>query len=156
MVQRGAESDLPFEAAAIQTISSASRGLPRLVNALCDNALMVAFGSGDAWVTPVHVAQAICDLDLKPADEVSPAAKMNGSIKSLQPQAAPQEAAAPEPSNGTVAAETLHLPPPAPVMSLPLGLRTLEQYLPSERKVPFLMRCAGKLGFVTVERQVRE
>lgn len=140
----GAEEDLPFERDAIHRIGSVSRGLPRLINALCDNALMVAYGSGDACVTAAHVGQAMRDLDLGRAEEILAVPKVNGVAKSN----------AVAKSNGVAAADTLRLPPPSPVMAaLPLRLRTLEKYIPSERKAPLLMRWAGKVRLAPVERE---
>lgn len=146
----GAEEDLPFETDAIRRIGSASRGLPRVINALCNNALMVAYGSGDACVTAAHVEQAIRDLDLGRAEEILAVPKVNGVAR-------PNGVPAPDgvaKSNGVPAPDALHLPPPAPVIAeLPLGLRTLEKYIPSERKPPLLMRWAGKVRLAPVERE---
>ena len=138
----GAEEALPFDEGAIQAIGKASRGLPRGINALCDNALILAYGSGDARVTAVHAQQAIRELDLVREEESQPASKVNG---------VPQ----PEKQNGlnpVAASETLRLPPPTGVI-VPLELKTLQRYSPKERKPPLLMRWAGRLKLAAVERQ---
>ena len=44
-------SDLPFEPGAIQEIATASRGVPRLVNSICDNALIAAYGDDQRQIT---------------------------------------------------------------------------------------------------------
>jgi general secretion pathway protein A len=55
----------PFSAEAVGQIAHWSTGIPRLVNVLCDNALVLAFGEGAATVSTGHVAEVAADLDLK-------------------------------------------------------------------------------------------
>jgi general secretion pathway protein A len=116
----GAENPPPFDAGAIQGIASVSRGVPRIINAICDNALVLAFAAGKQIVTAAHVDQAVRELDLGHLD----AAVMP---MSSQPIELPK----------------LNLPEPS-AMAQPIRLRTLDRYLPSERKPPFLMRWLGK------------
>lgn len=123
----GAENALPFESAAIQTIASVSRGVPRIINVICDNALVIAFSEGKPIVTAAHVDQAVRDLDLDSLD-------LPKSVEPAPPVALPK----------------LNLPEPTQP-GRPIGLRTLEQYLPSE-KAPLLMRWFGKLKLANVER----
>jgi type II secretory pathway predicted ATPase ExeA len=54
-------SDL-FEAAAIDAIATYSGGIPRLVNSLCDNALLRAYSAREKVITPELVTQAARDL----------------------------------------------------------------------------------------------
>jgi general secretion pathway protein A len=54
----------PFGPDAVHTIVFYSNGIPRLINALCDNALIVAFGEGAKAVRASHVLQSAQDLDL--------------------------------------------------------------------------------------------
>ncbi len=61
----GATQPHPFSPQAVAQIAEWSTGIPRLVNVLCDNALMVAFGEGVSVVTPNHVAEVAADLDLR-------------------------------------------------------------------------------------------
>jgi general secretion pathway protein A len=174
----GGESELPFEPAAIHTIGEVSRGLPRLINAMCDNALMSAYASGDARVNTVHVGQAMRDLDLGRGQETLAAPTRNeaqadrlvhansaavanavAQVIGVAPVNGVGQANGVAKTNGVsktngVTALALRLPPPLPMITtLPLGLRTLEKYIPPERKPPFLMRLVGKLRFATVERQ---
>ena len=51
--------EAPFSASAIAGIGQASQGIPRVVNVLCDNTLMQAYGEGSASVELRHVA-AVC------------------------------------------------------------------------------------------------
>jgi len=61
---RSAQSKAPFSAEALAVVAEASSGIPRLINALCDNALITAFAERSRIITPAHVAQAAMDLDL--------------------------------------------------------------------------------------------
>jgi general secretion pathway protein A len=60
----GAKTPPPFAADAYPAIAEASRGIPRLVNAVCDNALMLAFTEKPPVVTPYHIRDAGRDLGL--------------------------------------------------------------------------------------------
>lgn len=132
-VNAGSDQELPFDVAAIRAIGTASHGLPRLINALCDNALILAFGTGVGRVTAAHASQAIRDLDLALPDEPVGTPKLNGAPPSGQ----------------------LRLPPPVGVvepLKRPLVLSTLERYGARGRKAPLLMRWAGRLKLANVER----
>src|SRR5579864_533332 len=60
----GGSAALPFSAEAISLIAGASHGVPRLVNVICDNALLLAHAGGDSWITVDQVRQALRDLDI--------------------------------------------------------------------------------------------
>jgi general secretion pathway protein A len=60
----GGSAAIPFSAEAISLIAGASRGIPRLVNSICDKALMLAYAVGDSWITVDQVQQILRDLDL--------------------------------------------------------------------------------------------
>jgi general secretion pathway protein A len=57
-------TDLPFSPEAIENIAHASRGIPRVINALCDNALLAAVGDKSFRVAGSHVRQVSDSLDL--------------------------------------------------------------------------------------------
>jgi hypothetical protein len=61
--ERGSAA-LPFSAEAISLIAGSSRGIPRLVNSICDNALLSGHAGGDSWITVDQVRQVLRDLDL--------------------------------------------------------------------------------------------
>jgi len=52
-----------FNTKAIQELSTASAGIPRLINILCHKSLLVAYGRGDTKVTNIHVQRAIMDTE---------------------------------------------------------------------------------------------
>ena len=50
-----------FNTKAIQELTRASAGIPRLINILCHKSLLVAYGRGDTKITNIHVQRAILD-----------------------------------------------------------------------------------------------
>lgn len=54
----------PFEREAIRSIAAYSRGIPRLINIICNNALLAAFACGSTLIRASHVVGAAQDLDL--------------------------------------------------------------------------------------------
>ena len=52
-----------FNLKAIQELSLASAGIPRLINILCHKSLLVAYGRCDTKITNVHVQRAIMDTE---------------------------------------------------------------------------------------------
>lgn len=76
----GGKMPPPFTADAYPEIAQWSRGIPRLVNAICDNALMTAFAGKPPIVGPGHVREAARDLSLL-RGVVEPAAARNGAAQ---------------------------------------------------------------------------
>jgi general secretion pathway protein A len=84
----------PFTAEAVKKICEASQGIPRVINVICDNALMEAFGSESAAVEVRHVIDACQDLHLVkaapqtaalPAEALAPIPAVDGfSMKTLE------------------------------------------------------------------------
>jgi general secretion pathway protein A len=87
----GAKGQLPFEPEAVERLTGLSHGIPRVLNALCDNAMTLAFSESIGIVTREHVAQAAQDLHI--SERLSPHAN-------TPPLPTPQhqEAAIPAPS----------------------------------------------------------
>jgi general secretion pathway protein A len=61
---KSAATQPPFSEGCYGEISNWSRGIPRLVNSICDNALMLAFAETSPLVNPSHVVEACKDLSL--------------------------------------------------------------------------------------------
>jgi len=55
---------VPFSQDAMELIAAMSRGIPRLINSLCENALTIAIGEGSMTVEPSHVDAASADLHM--------------------------------------------------------------------------------------------
>jgi general secretion pathway protein A len=110
----------PFAPAVVERIGACARGIPRLINAICDNALTLAFAKGESTVTLEHLLEVARDLDL------------------AEPKPQPQVMEAPGDAPALV-----ELPPP-PVAAA--RFRTLERYggYP-EPKPSFWSRWSGKL-----------
>ncbi len=66
-------SDL-FDTESIELISRYSRGIPRLINAICDNALLIAYTSNRGYITAHDVDEAVVELQLASADQFVPQA----------------------------------------------------------------------------------
>jgi general secretion pathway protein A len=60
----GGKTAAPFSPEALDAIASCSNGIPRLVNAICDNALLLAFAEEARIVDVQHIREAAKDLDL--------------------------------------------------------------------------------------------
>lgn len=54
----------PFSPEAVSGIAEVSRGIPRMINSMCENALTLAFSEGAGTVEPSHVQLAARDLQL--------------------------------------------------------------------------------------------
>ena len=63
-MRAGGTPDVPFSPAALELAARLSHGIPRVVNAICDNALLLVFGERAGLVEPRHVIQSATDLDL--------------------------------------------------------------------------------------------
>ncbi|HUA82965.1 MAG TPA: AAA family ATPase [Bryobacteraceae bacterium] len=96
----GGSLPTPFSLAALDAIAAWSQGVPRLVNVICDNALLIAFSESNRSVDVQSVREA-CEELLLP---MSPIARAP-SFKGARPAALPAEQAGPgitdEPANGT-------------------------------------------------------
>jgi general secretion pathway protein A len=131
----GATNPHPFQPEAVVRVAQCSRGIPRLVNVLCDNALMLAYGEGSATIGLAQIDEVARDLDL-----VEPPGRMRPRQAAitetpLRAERGPLGATA----NGSATAVADRMAPgPAPI---PI----LERY--RTHKPSRLTRLAGKLGF---------
>jgi general secretion pathway protein A len=66
----GGSEALPFSIEAIALIAKASRGIPRLVNSICDNALLLAYAGEELVIAAKHIQQVLRDLDLGESEPV--------------------------------------------------------------------------------------
>jgi general secretion pathway protein A len=129
----------PFPEAVVPQITHYARGVPRLVNAICDNALVMAFSEEARTVTAEHIREVARDLDLvdvvvrdgRTANSPSSAAErlIAGTEKVIEPVRISA------PANGYVQPQLeRHAPPSASDASIwkkwagKLGLRSAEIY----------------------------
>jgi len=68
----GGGSQVPFEESALEVVARYSSGIPRLINAICDNALMMAFAEGAPAVTAEMVHAVARELDLTGSSTAAP------------------------------------------------------------------------------------
>jgi general secretion pathway protein A len=92
----------PFTEDAILAIAQASRGIPRVINVICDNALMQAFGEASARVDKQHVLAVAKELRLI-ASASQPAAAVTQPLASPQMRVAVAQPLPPPPMNGSAA-----------------------------------------------------
>lgn len=140
----------PFSPEALEQIRRWSKGVPRLINALCDNSLTEAFADESRTVMSSHVDAAAEDLLLKPraprkfaAAAVSAPAQQPPPVTAAVPQPAPPAPAEPVTPLVMVAA------PPAPrtaPASNGIAMLALQNHPPRPRKRSFFYRWAEKLG----------
>jgi general secretion pathway protein A len=65
---------VPFTAESMSRVAHWSRGIPRLINVICDNALVLAFAAGDQTIAPVHIDNVAQNLELRAATVAPPPA----------------------------------------------------------------------------------
>jgi len=70
---RSGGAEIPFSADALRAVAEGSHGIPRLVNSICDNALMLAFGAVSERVEVHHVLEVLRDLGIVKAAVRGPA-----------------------------------------------------------------------------------
>ena len=114
----GGRMPLPFSSIAISNAARWSKGIPRLINSICDNALMLAFAEEASCVSSEHIDSSAGDLRLidRPVTKVVPL---------------------------PVAADI----PSAPIVVQPPLVRAVERREPRRPKKSALGRWVEKLGF---------
>lgn len=134
----GGKPDLPFSDEAVLLISRGSKGIPRVVNAICDNALTNAFGAGATGIDVKQIMEVIHELQIDAGVPAPPA--------ELQSQ----------PATPSIAAEPAHTQPiedPAAASSPVLAeFSTWKRYMPPPDKGTGVSRWAAKLGFGVATR----
>jgi general secretion pathway protein A len=76
----GSTETIPFTEDALHLIAASSQGIPRVINAICDSALLLAYGDRSRTVSAAAIREAVADLDLAPKIETTPsAANTNGN-----------------------------------------------------------------------------
>lgn len=131
----GGKEAIPFTAEAVVRLAKWSKGIPRLINSICDSALVLAFADVASAVSADHIDEAARDLRLTPEK-----ATAQPEALSISPQAntpfAREEVAPVRPRPPVARSE-------APPAAWPIKLRTIERY---GAKRSFFGRWASKLG----------
>jgi general secretion pathway protein A len=63
MKKAGARNISIFDNGAIKAIYKYSKGIPRLINIVCDNALLTGFAQEQSWITKPIIREVIKDLE---------------------------------------------------------------------------------------------
>lgn len=126
----GGDENLPFSREAIIRLAKWSKGIPRLINSICDSALVLAFADSASSVSADHIDEAAKDLRLI-AEKPTPHAPAAQATKPALTEAVPTRPRA------SVAS------PEAPPAVWPVRLRTIERY---GVRQSFLGRWASKFG----------
>jgi general secretion pathway protein A len=119
----GAEA--PFLPEAFAVICQVSQGVPRVINVICDNALIHAFADGSASVEPRHVLGACHDMRL-----------LKDTLRS-----APGVVAGVAPATPVPAADSYPVADSYP-------LKTLERYRTTAARPSLVAKLASKLGIL--------
>jgi general secretion pathway protein A len=90
----GAIGPIPFSGGAIDAIAAWSKGIPRMINAICDNALLIAFSDEMRTVEVRHIREACKELDL-PVSPLRP--RFDSTTFEAAPQSIPVEPVESEP-----------------------------------------------------------
>src|SRR5215216_6838889 len=67
----GAKDAEMFEPQAIRALHQYSGGIPRIINNICDNALLTGFGLNSPRITPAIISQVVEELDLTSMEIIS-------------------------------------------------------------------------------------
>src|SRR5918992_6297212 len=80
----GYEGKELFDSGCIEKIALYSKGIPRLINVLCDNALLIAYASSKRKVSPAIVQEAARDLQLLEPPRAKPRPKGNAAARTAE------------------------------------------------------------------------
>ena len=70
-----------FDSECVKRVARYSKGIPRLVNVICDNALLIACAAGRRWVSVDDIVEAAQELQLVDISEVPVAAEVGSATQ---------------------------------------------------------------------------
>ncbi len=115
----GGTETAPFPDEALGVIARCSSGIPRIVNVLCDNALLLAFAEGTTEVSAEQVKAAAAELDLVDPGVAPPPVAHNGAHAAHgNGNGTAPRTISPKPHGGSLDSIPIRVPP------------TLERYQP--------------------------
>ncbi|HCY86753.1 MAG TPA: hypothetical protein DHV36_16605, partial [Desulfobacteraceae bacterium] len=127
LIASGASGSPVFNEPAIELITSASNGLPRLINKICDSSLLIAYKRRANFIDDTIVSAALVDAGIitEPApvtDTTAVTVPPSASPPVVEPAAEPTRIDSLQPSRRVVSAPV----PPAPVSSAANGAAEAE------------------------------
>ncbi len=106
----GFRGQSPFQPASLEAIAFYSKGIPRLVNIICDNALLIAYAASKGKVSAQMVEEVARDLQLGPPRPIEAGHPVNHKMPDNPVQPWMEEDYLPEFENVLVGAEKEHRP----------------------------------------------
>jgi type II secretory pathway predicted ATPase ExeA len=89
----GCQTDELFHREAVEKIAFYSKGIPRLINVICDNALLIAFAASQKSVSAQVIEEVAWDLKLAPGKHpIQSESNIPGSLSEARSEAFPQAA----------------------------------------------------------------
>jgi general secretion pathway protein A len=79
----GGGQAFPFAPAVVALIAQCSQRIPRVINAVCDNGLMLAFSDGEKAVSEDHIREAAADLKLNLAASLPAPAQPDAALGTM-------------------------------------------------------------------------
>ncbi len=130
----GGDSLRLFTREAVSAIYTGSSGIPRLINVICDNALVSGMAAGEQPVGQDTIREVCMDFDLPIGSGTSPAAAPTAGAPRVPAQLAPGAAATPVPGPppGVPAVHTMVPRPPGQLASSEPRLLTGARMIPIE------------------------
>jgi general secretion pathway protein A len=143
----GGTTPAPFSPEAIASLVRWTKGIPRLINSICDNALILGFADAASSISADHIDAAARDLCLV-AEEPPAKAAAAPSVRVPAPPPAPVAIRTATPAPDAAPAST-PAPPSASASAPPVrpfAMRSFERYGTRPARQSFFMRCVSKLG----------
>jgi general secretion pathway protein A len=114
---------LPFSESAIQLVARSSGGIPRIINVVCDAALVNAYGTGTTTIGVTQIEEVLQDLGMAAGNQPSPPSPL------------------PAPRLSQVAVGS-----PSPTVARSAPHASLDRYLPVKRKDPKAWKITNWFG----------
>ena len=91
----GCDNPELFHSDAVEKIAFYSKGIPRLINVICDNALVIAFAGSEKSVSPEVIGEVVRDLRIAPENQL-----IHDQTNQLTPNQSDRARAVAEPAAG--------------------------------------------------------
>jgi general secretion pathway protein A len=116
---------LPFSESAIQLIARSSGGIPRIINVICDAALVNAYGTGTTTIGVTQIEEVLKDLGMAVGDASS--------------------------TPPAIGLPQVTVAPPTLTVDRSPSLASLDRYMPAERKGPKIWKFTNWFGITGSE-----
>jgi len=132
----GGRTLLPFTAEAIAVIGRASKGIPRVINAICDNALTNAYGADLKTIDVPQILDVVNDLQIVMPPDMNITPLKGTAVNGTSMNSAAVNGTAMK-ENGTRPLSPVPVLPRIPASEpVPTTFHSLERYMPRPAKSP--------------------